>query len=42
LSRLAQKYDVKGGSYAKEGNAPGDARTIIRIRPERVSRYGYE
>jgi PPOX class probable F420-dependent enzyme len=42
LSRLAQKYDVEGGSYAKGPNASGDARTIIRIRPERVSRYGYE
>ena len=40
LDRLAQKYTGKDG-YPESGKVPSEARWIIRIRPERISRYGY-
>jgi PPOX class probable F420-dependent enzyme len=40
LDRLARKYTGQD-RYAEAGSAAGETRWIVRIRPERISRYGY-
>jgi hypothetical protein len=40
LDRLAQKY-IGQERYEEADSAPGQTRWIVRIRPERISRYGY-
>jgi PPOX class probable F420-dependent enzyme len=40
LDRLMQKYTGQD-RYAEGGEVPTEARWIVRIRPERISRFGY-
>jgi PPOX class probable F420-dependent enzyme len=40
LDRMAQKYTGQD-RYPEGSKVPDEARWIIRIRPERISRYGY-
>jgi PPOX class probable F420-dependent enzyme len=40
LRRLAHKYGDEG-RYPAQGRVKGDSRLIIRIRPDRIARYGY-
>jgi PPOX class probable F420-dependent enzyme len=40
LDRLAQKYTGQDRNE-EAGSALGDTRWVVRIRPERISRYGY-